>query len=96
MKRHLLRLGLSMLGLVAATIMGATSVYAADYSNSHLMDDPIFDNVNSMSEQQIRDFINSRPTSCLATSGAIFPEPITYWQYGGNVDAARVIYNAAH
>jgi hypothetical protein len=59
------------------------------------MDDAIFDNVHSMTEQQIRNFINSRPTSCLATSGAIFPEPITYWQYGGNVDAARVIYNSA-
>lgn len=65
------------------------------YTNSRLMDDAVFDNVNTMSEQQIRNFINSRPSSCLATSGAIFPEPITYFQYGGNVDAARVIYNSA-
>ncbi len=96
MKRRLLQLGLSLVGLVVATIVTSHGAWAADYSNSHLMDDGIFDNVNSMSEQQIRDFINSRPSSCLATSGAIFPEPITYWQYGSNVDAARVIYNAAH
>jgi hypothetical protein len=91
-----MRLGVTLAGLVAATAMGMGAASAADYSDSHLMDDAIFDNVNSMSEQQIRDFINSRPSSCLAISGAAFPEPITYWQYGGNVDAARVIYNAAH
>jgi hypothetical protein len=75
-----MRLGVTLAGLVAATAMGMGAASAADYSDSHLMDDAIFDNVNSMSEQQIRDFINSRPSSCLAISGAAFPEPITYWQ----------------
>lgn len=93
MKQMMMRLGLSLFGLVVATV--AMSGSASAWSNSHMMDDAIFDNVNSMTEQQIRDFINSRPGTCLVTSGAVFPEPITYWQYGGNVDAARVIYNAA-
>jgi hypothetical protein len=81
---------------------GGKAAAATDYTQSHLMDDAIFDNVNSMSEQQIRDFINARPNTCLTKvgagfgGGAIYPEPITYWQYGNNVDAARVIYNAAH
>jgi hypothetical protein len=79
--------------MIAAAFVGGGETHA--YSNSRLMDDAIFDKVGSMTEAQIRAFINSRPTSCLATSGAIFPEPITYWQYGGNVDAARVIYNSA-
>lgn len=88
------RLMITALAIVGVTLSLHGGAHA--YTNSRLMDDVIFDNVNSMSEQQIRDFINSRPSSCLAQSGAIFPEPITYSSYGGNVDAARVIYNAAH
>lgn len=99
MKQRLLKFGLGLLGLVVATV--AWSESASAYSNSRLMDDPIFDNVSAMNEQQIRDFINSRPNTCLTRTGAglgggaIYPEPITYWQYGSNVDAARVIYQAA-
>ncbi len=87
------RLFLSLFGSLIALIFLSGSSQA--YSNNRLIDNAIFDNVNSMSEQDIRNFINSRPSSCLAQSGAIFPEPITYFQYGGNVDAARVIYNSA-
>lgn len=66
------------------------------WTNSRLMDDAIFDNAGSMTEQDIRNFIHSRPSSCLATSGAIFPEPKSYSDYGpNNVDAARVIYLAS-
>jgi hypothetical protein len=90
-----LRLAIIAAGFVAMTVFSNSFASAAAYTNSRLMDDAIFDKVGSMSEQQIRDFINSRPSSCLATSGAMFPEPISYWQYGGNVDAARVIYNSA-
>lgn len=75
-------------------MLGSQPVQA--YSNTRLMDDVIFDNVNSMDEAAIRAFINSRPSSCLATSGAIFPEPKDYFTYGpNNVDAARVIYVSA-
>jgi hypothetical protein len=100
MKQRFLQALLTLGGLTIATLL--TSGSASAYTNSRLMDDSIFDNVNSMTEQQIRDFILARPNSCLGKTapgyggGAIYPEPITYWQYGGNVDAARVIYNAAH
>lgn len=94
MNRLALKLGMFVVSVVAAWVMNTGS--ASAYTESRLMDDPIFDKVSSMSEAQIRAFINSRPTSCLAMSGAVFPEPITYWQYGpNNVDAARVIYQAA-
>lgn len=69
---------------------------AAAYSQTRMIDDGIFDNSNSMSESAIRSFINSRPGTCLVNSGAIFPEPKDYYNYGpNNVDAARVIYIAA-
>lgn len=66
------------------------------YTQTRLMDNQVFDNVGAMNEDQIRSFLNQRPSSCLVTSGAIFPEPMDYWTYGpANVDAARVIYKAA-
>lgn len=100
MRNLLLKLGLSVFGMIVAMIVSSPSAFA--YSNGRLMDDRIFDNVGSMNEQQIRDFINARPNSCLAKVGAnlgggnIYPEPKDYFTYGpNNVDAARVIYNAA-
>ena len=88
------RFGLGTLGAIAIVLTFASPAHG--YSNTRLMDDAVFDNVGSMNEQQIRTFINSRPSSCLATSGAIFPEPKDYFTYGPNtVDAARVIYLAA-
>jgi hypothetical protein len=69
---------------------------AQAYSRNKMIEDSIFDNVNSMSESAIRSFINSRPGTCLVNSGAIFPEPKDYFTYGpNNVDAARVVYIAA-
>ena len=66
------------------------------YTQSHLIDNDIFDNASSMNEAQIRSFLNQWSSSCLVTSGASFSEPVDYWTYGpNNVDAARVIYLAA-
>ncbi len=85
------------------TLTSGSAVRA--YSNSQLIDDAVFDNVSSWSEDRIRTFINSEHAgSCLQTSGAIFPEPIDYFTYkdgqsgrpNNPVDAARVIYLAAH
>ncbi len=69
---------------------------AQAYTRNRMIEDSIFDNSNSMNETAIRNFINSRPGTCLVNSGAIFPEPKDYFNYGpNNVDAARVIYIAA-
>jgi hypothetical protein len=93
-KRFFVLLSLLVLNVASLAIFEPSAAKA--YSNSRLMDDIIFDNVNSMDEAAIRAFINSRPTTCLATSGAIFPEPKDYFTYGpNNVDAARVIYVSA-
>lgn len=99
MKRILIGGFLGMVGLLVFASFHAHGAHA--YTNSRMIDDQVFDNVNSMTEQQIRDFINSRPNTCLSRVGAgygggnIFPEPMTYWDYSGSVDAARVIYKAA-
>jgi hypothetical protein len=99
MNRLFLKFGITLFIAVAWVAVNVPSAQA--YTNSRLMDDQVFDDVNSMTEQQIRDFINARPNTCLTRvgagfgGGAIYPEPITYWEYGGNVDAARVIYNSA-
>lgn len=88
-----------VISLLALGLFHAQPTHA--YTNSRMIDDGVFDNVNSMTEAQIRSFINSRPNTCLTRVGAglgggnIFPEPHTYWDYGGNVDAARVVYLAA-
>lgn len=85
--------------LVAALQINISAVNA--YTNSRMIDDSVFDNVSSMSEQEIRSFILSRPNTCLTRVGSgygggnVFPEPIDYWTYSGNVDAARVIWKAA-
>lgn len=83
----------------ATTIVLNQSVGAVD---GDLISDGIFGNENSMSEAQINDFVNSFPKSCLkpsnypvGLSSAAFNEPLDYYNYGGQVSAARVIYKAA-
>lgn len=75
---------------------------AQAYSNNNMVDSTVFDSKNSMSEQEIRNFINSRPNTCLTRVGAnlgggnIYPRPVTYFSYGPTMtDAAGVIYEAA-
>src|SRR3990167_518505 len=92
-KRNLLITAL-LSGQVLLLALGTQNANA--YTNSRLMDDDVFDSYNSMSEQQIRTFINSKTGTCLASTGNAFPEPHDYFTYGpNNVDPARVIYVAA-
>lgn len=84
----------------AVAVLCMTGVSYA-YSNNRMIDDSIYDNDESMTENQIRTFINSRPNTCLTINasgyggGARFAEPIDYWNYGSDVDAARVVFRAA-
>lgn len=75
---------------------------AQAYSNENMIDNPIFDAKDALTEGQVRTFIQSRQNTCLTRvgeglgGGNIFDEPIDYFNYGPNkVDAARVIYKAA-
>lgn len=66
-----------------------------------IMDDSVFDNVNSMSAGAIDGFLNSFPNSCISPNrGFSAPDPIGYspstsYVYGGNTTAGNVIAHAA-
>ena len=88
--------------LVVASFFVINTPRAKAYSNSNMIDNAVFDSKNSMSEQDIRNFINSRPNTCFTRvgpnlgGGSIFPRPTTYFNYGPTLtDAAGVIYQAA-
>lgn len=101
MKKILMTGLLILLGSVLVSFGHAPSAHA--YTNSRMIDDAVFDKVNSMSEQQIRDFINSHPNTCLTRVGSgfgggnVFPNPVNYFTYDSNnlVDAAHVVYASA-
>jgi hypothetical protein len=91
------RLWLGLMGvmLAAGVFTAPGTAKAADYSNSRLMDDQVFDRVGSMSEAQIQTFLASKGP-CLANYHDV--EPIwngTQWTYTGSVLASRVIYDVA-
>jgi hypothetical protein len=69
----------------------------AEYSASHLMDDTVFDNVNTMTETQIQVFLASKGP-CLSNYTDVNPafNPSTGWSYTGSVSASHIIYFAAH
>lgn len=66
--------------------------YAA-FNGNLIMSDAVFDNVNSMNEGDIQNFLNGFPSSCLKNYQA--PYPNNYFSYGGNVPASRVIRRVA-
>lgn len=82
---------------LALVAMGATFCLAsparAAFNNNRVMDDGVFDNSTTMDEASIQNFLNSFPNSCLKNYQA--PYPNDYFNYGGNVPAARVIKRAA-
>lgn len=88
--------------IVAVTALGLQSGKAgATFNSNNLIDDVIFDNVNSMSAAQIDSWLNANfPSSCISTNkGFSSPDPIGYspstgFIYGGNVSAGKVIYDA--
>jgi hypothetical protein len=92
MKKLLLNLAKMLPLILVAVCLHAGSVHA--YTNSDLIDDPVFDNANSMSAAQIQTFLNQFPNSCLKSYQT--PDPQSWYTYGGNVSAAQAIYDTAH
>lgn len=78
--------------MVAATFSLAKPA-SAGFSNNRVIDDGVFDNAATMDEGSIQSFLNSFSNSCLKNYQA--PYPNDYFNYGGNVPAARVIKRAA-
>lgn len=74
-----------------ATILFAPKAFA--YTNSRMIDDAIFDNSGTMNANDIQNFLNQFPNSCLKNYQA--PYPTDWYNYGGNVSAATVIRRAA-
>ena len=93
MKMRLLKFVALMPLLFLAVASQVTPAHA--YTNSHLIDDSVFDNVNSMSANSIQNFFNTRyPNGCLTNYQA--PDPQSWSGYGANVSAAQAIYDSAH
>jgi hypothetical protein len=89
-------IGLSLLS-VAPSVSATTA-----YGKTNIMDDIVFQNEASMTEQQINDFINRFPSTCLLASNypaglgsATFKTPINYWSYGGTDSTPAYIINWA-
>ncbi len=78
----------------AVALLLGGHAHAADYTNSHLMDDQVFDNVGSLSQTQIDDFLHARTgpftklgtaSPCLSGYNDInFRWDGTDWYYGDN------------
>ena len=82
-------------GFLVASMLPAQRAAAADYSNSNLMDDAVFDSVNTMNESQIQSFLASKGP-CLADYKDVDPNwNGTTWSYTGSVAASHIIYKAA-
>ncbi len=66
---------------------------ARAYSNSNMIDDTVFDNAGSLNEAGIQNLFNSYGNSCLKSFAAPFPN--SYFDYGADVPASRVVRRAA-
>lgn len=71
---------------------GDHPAYAA-FDANNIIDNSIFDNHTTMSANDIQNFLNGFPSSCLKNYQA--PYPIDYFNYGENVSASTVIRRAA-
>lgn len=91
-KKHFLYIGLLAVFVAVALLTTATPAKAA-FNNNRVIDDGVFDNAGTMDEGSIQGFLNQFPNSCLKNYQA--PYPNDYFNYGGNVPAARVIRRAA-
>jgi hypothetical protein len=78
-------------------------VNALTFNPSRIIDDSVFDNVQSMDITDINNFLNSFPNSCISpNSGFSSVDPIGYtlssgftYSQNGPVTAGQVIYDAA-
>jgi hypothetical protein len=100
MKR--LSLGVTVLVLALTTLMVMPTHSAqASFNANNLIDDAVFSDSNSMTNDQIDSFLNSFPNSCISPNhGFRALEPTGYspsdgYKYGNNVTAGVVIGSAA-
>ena len=90
MRRLLLSIGSTLLLFVVMTALQTLPAQAADYNNSHLMDDQVFNNVNSMTQPAIQSFLNNVGSTCLANYQTVnFHFDGTHWHYGDNTVTAH-------
>lgn len=84
---------------ISITMLPAQQVFAA-FDKDRIIDDAVFNSVNTMSAASIDTFLNNFNSCISSNSGfrAIDPvgySPSTGYQYGGNVTAGTVIAHAA-
>jgi predicted small integral membrane protein len=100
MKLLLMRFSLLLASIVGMTLLSTSHAYA--YTDTHLMDDVVFDGVGSLSQQQIADFLagNPGPYTKLATASPCLSNALTpnfawdgtHWHYGDVTNAADPLY----
>jgi hypothetical protein len=97
------RLGIPvfLVAAILASLVYSPNSASATFVSNRIMDDAIFDNVNSMTAGQIDNWLNVNfPNSCISTNhGFTAPNPNGYspsagFTYGPPVSAGQVIYNA--
>ena len=84
-------------------VWGSAAAHAGTLNHNNIIDDSVFDNVNTMDGPGIDNWLNSYfPQSCISTNNGFSTpallgySPSTGFSYGGNVSAGTVIYQAAH
>ncbi|GAC1387368.1 MAG: hypothetical protein NVS1B7_1510 [Candidatus Saccharimonadales bacterium] len=100
-KRSIL-FGLLASGLTAGILLMHLVPATAFYNNNSIIDDWLFDQAGTMNAQQIDQFLNRFPNSCISiNNGFKAPDPIgtspsiSGFYYGGDVTAGTVIYHAS-
>ncbi len=91
--------------VLAGVLLAFHSTAKASFNANEVVDDVVFNNINTMSAAQIDSFLNSFPDSCLSSNnGFTTPDP-TGWSasvqtnngytFGGNVTAGQAIFDAS-
>jgi hypothetical protein len=100
--KRLLQTGLLLSVLISSMLFVLVApAHAFAFDQNDIIDDSVFNNVNSMTSAQIDNFLNSFPNSCIsANSSFMAVDPNGYnlstgYQYGGYVTAGKVISDAA-
>jgi hypothetical protein len=82
-------------------LMAGNHTARADFNANNVMDDYVFENVNTMNAGQIDAFLNAFPGSCISPNNHFIAPDVTGYSpsggysYGGTVSAGTIIYHAA-
>jgi hypothetical protein len=102
MKMKLLLIVWLLLAPLFAVLTPGGHASAFTMNSNRIIDDAVFSNSHTMSANDINNFLNSFPGSCISpNSGFSAVDPIGYnpsqgYLYGGNVSAGQIIYDAAN